>query len=332
MKSRIQILRYRSQSVAQDGSGWERRILSPVLPGVEFEFMRTTLNPGVDAGTFLPHAHGSREYVAIEKGVLHLTLDGVLYTLEAGDSIYYDGDCLHGFANSARTACVYYLAMDVSGDPAGTQHRVTKNLDPSSRASVLRPNVSGTKPAGRAMACRELSINNSDAFAAGMEERCMTSDNRWEWSAAEIRRMGYQVVDLIANHLSGLPDTPVFQPFPAELAERHLHSAVPEYGMGWEEILKMFATDIAPFPFGNGHPRFYGWVNSPPAVVSIFAEALAGAMNPSCAGGNHPSCLSRARGDQLVPPDPRFSSRCDGPSGERRFHGGIDCAGCCQTH
>lgn len=149
MKSRIQILRYRSQSVAQDGSGWERRILSPVLPGVEFEFMRTTLNPGVDAGTFLPHAHGSREYVAIEKGVLDLTLDGVLYTLEAGDSIYYDGDCLHGFANSARTACVYYLAMDVSGDPAGTQHQVTKNLDPSSRASVLRPNVSGTKPAGR---------------------------------------------------------------------------------------------------------------------------------------------------------------------------------------
>lgn len=115
----------------------------------------------------------------------------------------------------------------------------------------------------------------------------MTSDNRWEWSAAEIRRMGYQVVDLIANHLSGLPDTPVFQPFPAELAERHLHSAVPEHGMGWEEILKMFATEIAPFPFGNGHPRFYGWVNSPPAVVSIFAEALAGAMNPSCAGGNH---------------------------------------------
>jgi len=60
------VLRHRDQKVARDRSGWERRILSPVLPGVEFEFMRTTLGPRVNAGVFLPHAHGSREYVAIE--------------------------------------------------------------------------------------------------------------------------------------------------------------------------------------------------------------------------------------------------------------------------
>jgi transcriptional regulator with XRE-family HTH domain len=39
------------QAVLVDPAGWERRILSPVLPGVEFEFMRTTLGPRVDAGT-----------------------------------------------------------------------------------------------------------------------------------------------------------------------------------------------------------------------------------------------------------------------------------------
>jgi len=149
MKSRIHVLRRSAQSVARDGSGWERRILSPVLPGVEFEFMRTTLNPGVEAGTFLPHASGSREYVAIEKGVLNLTLDGVLYRLEAGDSIYYDGDCLHGFANYGRIACVYYLAMDVSGDPAGTQHRITKNPDLGNNADVLRPNATVTTAPGQ---------------------------------------------------------------------------------------------------------------------------------------------------------------------------------------
>ena len=60
------VLRHRDQKVARDRSGWERRILSPVLPGVEFGFMRTTLGPRVNAGVFLPHAHGSREYVAIE--------------------------------------------------------------------------------------------------------------------------------------------------------------------------------------------------------------------------------------------------------------------------
>ena len=121
---RVILLSHGKQSVARDPSGWERRILSPVLPGVEFEFMRTTLGPGVDAGTFLPHAHGSREYVAVEKGTLLLTIDGVPHTLKAGDSIYYDGDCMHAFVNPLRKQeCVYYLAMDVTGDAAGTQHR-----------------------------------------------------------------------------------------------------------------------------------------------------------------------------------------------------------------
>src|SRR5204863_520894 len=38
---------------------------------------------------------------------------------------------------------------------------------------------------------------------------------------------------------------------------------------------------------GNGHPRFFGWVNSPPAPIGVLAEFLAAAMNPSCAGGDH---------------------------------------------
>ena len=123
-RARLILLRRRDQRVAHDPSGWERRILSPVLPGVEFEFMRTTLRPGVDAGVFLPHAPGSREYVAIESGTLLLTITCTPYRLHAGDSIYYDGDCLHGFANPRSDApCVYYLAMNVSGDASGTEHR-----------------------------------------------------------------------------------------------------------------------------------------------------------------------------------------------------------------
>jgi quercetin dioxygenase-like cupin family protein len=99
--------------VAADPSGWERVILSPVLPGVEFELMRTTIPAGVDAGVFAPHATGSREYLAMERGTLTLTLDDVAYTLHPGDSIYYAGDCHHGFANHGARTCVYYLAMEL---------------------------------------------------------------------------------------------------------------------------------------------------------------------------------------------------------------------------
>jgi transcriptional regulator with XRE-family HTH domain len=137
-RASVIVCRRDEHPVARDPSGWERRILSPVLPGVEFEFMRTTLGPGVDAGLFLPHAQHSREYVAIEKGSLLLTLNGVPYELDVGDSIYYDGDCEHGFRNPRSTPCVYYLAMDVSGDPSGTLHRpVRPGAGGSRRRRVL---------------------------------------------------------------------------------------------------------------------------------------------------------------------------------------------------
>lgn len=103
------------QSVARAEGGWERRILSPALPGIEFEFMRTTLGPRVDAGVFDSHAAGSREYVAVESGDLELTIDGQPYLLRAGDAIYYQGDCRHGFRNPSADPCVYYLVMDLPG-------------------------------------------------------------------------------------------------------------------------------------------------------------------------------------------------------------------------
>ncbi len=111
--------------------------------------------------------------------------------------------------------------------------------------------------------------------------------SRWEWSDEEIRRVGHRVVDLIAEHLSTLPQRPVFSPYPADLAARFLDDSVPATGADATAILEEFAARIEPYPFGNGHPRFFGWVNSPPAVIGVFAEALAAAMNPSCAGGNH---------------------------------------------
>jgi transcriptional regulator with XRE-family HTH domain len=118
----IIVLRHAEQDIAHDASGWERRILSPVLPGVEFEFMRTTISPGVDAGTFSPHASDSREYVAIEQGTLQLTLNGEVYLLQAGDSIYYAGDCHHAFANPGDAPCVFYLVMDVTAHEQQPHH------------------------------------------------------------------------------------------------------------------------------------------------------------------------------------------------------------------
>jgi XRE family transcriptional regulator, regulator of sulfur utilization len=112
---RVIVVRVADQRVINDPAGIERRSLSPVLPGVEFELIRMTLGPGVDAGTFPPHRAGSREYLAVETGTLTLVLDGVEYRLDAGDSIFHDGDCEHGYRNDADRSCTYYIAMDIAG-------------------------------------------------------------------------------------------------------------------------------------------------------------------------------------------------------------------------
>ena len=111
--------------------------------------------------------------------------------------------------------------------------------------------------------------------------------SEWAWSADELRRIGYRTVDIIVEHLTRLREQPVFRPFPRDLAAAYQDADPPEEGLAADVILDKFEQEIAPYPFGNGHPRFFGWVNPPPSVIGIFADALAAAMNPSCAGGNH---------------------------------------------
>jgi XRE family transcriptional regulator, regulator of sulfur utilization len=115
---RVIVRRAADQPAITDAGGWERRILSPTLPGVEFEFIRTSIPAGVVLGSFTAHAAGSREYIAVETGDLAVTVDGVEHRLTAGDALYYAGDAVHAFANPGATECVYYTAMHVAKEPA----------------------------------------------------------------------------------------------------------------------------------------------------------------------------------------------------------------------
>jgi aromatic-L-amino-acid decarboxylase len=113
---------------------------------------------------------------------------------------------------------------------------------------------------------------------------------------------------VIAEHLTTLPEKPVFRPFAAELAVKCLDSKPPELGQEADDILATFAPDIEPYPFGNGHPRFYGWVNSPPVVLGIFAEAFE-SSEPELRWRKSRGHLGRTRGNQLVQANRRLSRR-----------------------
>lgn len=101
------------------------------------------------------------------------------------------------------------------------------------------------------------------------------------------RALGYQAVDLATAHLAGVRRRPVFQPMTPDERLALLDQPLPMAGADPGEILSRFAVHVLPFPMGNGHPRFFGWANSPPAPMGILGELLAAAMGPSCAGGDH---------------------------------------------
>ncbi|MEV4357751.1 pyridoxal-dependent decarboxylase [Nonomuraea sp. NPDC049625] len=92
---------------------------------------------------------------------------------------------------------------------------------------------------------------------------------------------------IAAEHLAGLGERPVWRPVPE--AERAWLSGqeLPERGRPLGELLEDARTHVLPYPMGNGHPRFFGWVNSPPNPAGVLVEPLAAAFNPSCAGGDH---------------------------------------------
>jgi aromatic-L-amino-acid/L-tryptophan decarboxylase len=104
---------------------------------------------------------------------------------------------------------------------------------------------------------------------------------------ATLRRLAHAAVDLAIDHLADVGARPVFTPMTADERRTLLEQPLPEIGRGADAILDAFRDTVLPHPMGNGHPRFFGWVNSPPAPLGVIADLLAAAMNPSCAGGDH---------------------------------------------
>ena len=101
------------------------------------------------------------------------------------------------------------------------------------------------------------------------------------------RRIGYRAVDLAVEHLATIRDRPVYRPMAHDERRSLLELPLPERGSTPDAVLDRFQAEVLPHPMGNGHPRFFGWVNSPPAPIGVVADLLAAAMDPSVAGGDH---------------------------------------------
>ncbi|GII52413.1 amino acid decarboxylase [Planotetraspora thailandica] len=107
----------------------------------------------------------------------------------------------------------------------------------------------------------------------------------------ELRRAGRAAADLAADHLAGIMDNPVWRPVRGADHDWLTRQDLPAAGRPLDDLVHDVRTRILPYPMGNGHPRFFGWVNSPPSPAGVVVSSLAAALNPSCAGGDHAGAL-----------------------------------------
>ena len=98
-----------------------------------------------------------------------------------------------------------------------------------------------------------------------------------------LRRLGHRMVDASLAALRDVREKGAWRPTPAALHER-FRSPLPRRGEGAEAAWQAFERDVAPWPLGATHPRFWGWVAGDGTPIAALAGLLAAADHSSVAG------------------------------------------------
>ena len=103
-------------------------------------------------------------------------------------------------------------------------------------------------------------------------------DRGWD----ELRHLGHLMVDEMLEFLRTARERPVWRPVPAEVRKR-LSGAAPRNPTPAAKVYEEFKRDVLPYPTGNIHPRFWGWVIGTGTPLAMLADMLASGMNPQVA-------------------------------------------------
>lgn len=102
-----------------------------------------------------------------------------------------------------------------------------------------------------------------------------------DWPA--FRALGHRLLDEMVDHMMNAGGRPAWRPLP-EGVRAGLREPLPLEPQGEERACEEFLRHILPYPNGNTHPRFWGWVQGGGTPLGMLGAMLASGMNPMLAG------------------------------------------------
>ena len=123
-------------------------------------------------------------------------------------------------------------------------------------------------------------------MAEHLESRSQETLDPENWGS--VRELGHRMIDDMLDYLETVAERPVWQPAP-EQVKAHFNSPAPQEPQNREQVYQEFLEFVHPYPIGNVHPRFWGWVFGTGTVMGALAEFLAGAMNTNAGDIDHHS-------------------------------------------
>ena len=105
-----------------------------------------------------------------------------------------------------------------------------------------------------------------------------------DWPA--FRALAHRMLDVALDHTEGVRERPVWTPVP-EAVKEALSEPVPMDPQGTEKVCADLTRLVLPYPTGNTHPRFLGWVHGSGTPSGLIAEIFSAAMNANLGGRDH---------------------------------------------
>lgn len=116
-------------------------------------------------------------------------------------------------------------------------------------------------------------------MSAHETERDLNADSQLDFTAEELRRLGYAAIDAIVERLSGLRAGKPWRGGRRGELEALFREPCPEHGRDPDAVMARAVGEILPRAGRIDHPRFFAFVPSAPSSASLLGDVLATGFN-----------------------------------------------------